>query len=146
MKKVMIFTDGACRGNPGPGGWGVLLRYNGREKTLYGGETHTTNNRMELLAAINALLALKEACEVDFTTDSEYLRKGITEWIFQWKKNNWRNGAKKQVKNIDLWQQLDAEVQKHKITWYWIKGHSGHLENELVDGLANRGIDEMLNL
>lgn len=146
MKRIVIFTDGACRGNPGPGGWGVLLKYNGREKTLYGAEKYTTNNRMELLAAIKALSALREACEIDFTTDSEYLRKGITEWISQWKTKNWKNGAKKQVKNIDLWMQLDAEVQKHKITWHWVKSHSGHLENELVDGLANRGIDEIINL
>lgn len=143
MKKVKIFTDGACRGNPGPGGWGALLQYNGREKTLYGAEERTTNNRMELLAAIKALSALKESCEIDFTTDSEYLRKGITEWILQWKLKNWEKGVKKQVKNMDLWMKLDSEAQKHKITWHWVKSHSGHLENELVDGLANRGIDEI---
>ena len=144
MKKVIIFTDGACRGNPGPGGWGVLLKYGSYQKTLYGGERLTTNNRMELLAAIKALSTLKESCEVDFTTDSEYVRKGVTEWMGQWKVRNWRNSAKKEIKNIDLWQQLDVEVQRHKIVWHWVKSHSGHYENELVDGLANRGIDEMV--
>lgn len=143
MKKVAIFTDGACRGNPGPGGWGVLLKCQGREKTLCGGEKHTTNNRMELLAAIKALSALKEACDIDFTTDSQYVRKGITEWIVQWKARGWKNSAKQPVKNIDLWQQLDNEVQRHKIAWHWIKGHSGHPENEIADSLANQGIDEM---
>lgn len=142
MKRVEIFTDGACRGNPGPGGWGALLRYNKTEKRLYGGETETTNNRMELTAAIKALQALKRSCEIDLTTDSEYVRKGITEWITNWKKRDWKNSSKKTVKNVDLWQQLDQEVQRHKIHWHWVKGHSGHPENELADQLANRGIDE----
>lgn len=143
MKKVSIFTDGACRGNPGPGGWGVLLRYGKTEKELYGGETETTNNRMELQAAIEGLKALKQTCEVELTTDSQYVRKGITEWIQNWKKNNWRNAAKKPVKNADLWQQLDAESERHHVTWQWVKGHSGHPENERADALANRGIDEL---
>ena len=138
-----MFTDGACRGNPGPGGWGVLLRYGKTEKELYGGERETTNNRMELQAAIEGLKALKQKCEVELTTDSQYVRKGITEWIQNWRKNNWRNAAKKPVKNADLWQQLDAETERHQVTWLWVKGHSGHLENERADALANRGIDEL---
>jgi ribonuclease HI len=140
---VEIFTDGACRGNPGPGGWGALLRYGKHEKQLYGGEASTTNNRMELTAAIMALEALSRPCKVDLTTDSEYVRKGITEWIENWKKRGWKNAAKKPVKNIDLWQRLDAARAKHQIDWHWVKGHSGHDENELADQLANRGIDEL---
>ncbi len=143
MKQVEIFTDGACKGNPGPGGWGALLRCNGVEKTLHGGEPHTTNNRMELLAAIEALGALREPCAVTLTTDSEYLRKGITEWIDNWKKRGWRTAAKAPVKNVDLWQRLDEAVQRHAIQWRWVKGHSGHRENELADQLANRGIAEL---
>lgn len=143
MKKIAIFTDGACRGNPGPGGWGVLLRYEGREKTLHGGEAHTTNNRMELTAAIKALLSLKEHCQIDLTTDSEYVRKGITEWMLKWKRNDWRGSNKKPVKNKELWQELDVEVGKHAVTWHWVKGHSGHRENEIADQLANKGIDEL---
>lgn len=143
MKKVTIFTDGACRGNPGPGGWGALLRYGKTEKELYGGAAETTNNRMELQAAIEGLKALKQACEVELTTDSQYVRKGITEWIQNWKKNNWRNAAKKPVKNADLWQLLDSETERHQVTWHWVKGHSGHPENERADALANRGIDEL---
>ncbi len=143
MKKVEIFTDGACRGNPGPGGWGVLLRYGDKEKPLYGGEARTTNNRMELRAAIEGLQALTQACEVVLTTDSQYVRKGISEWIHNWKKNNWRNAAKKPVVNKDLWQQLDDLTQKHTISWKWVKGHSGHRENEIADQLANKGIDEL---
>jgi len=143
MKQVEIFTDGACKGNPGPGGWGAVLRYQGKEKTLHGGEPHTTNNRMELLAAIEALSALREPCAVTLTTDSEYLRKGITEWIDSWKKRGWRTAAKAPVKNVDLWQRLDEAVQKHEIDWRWVKGHSGHRENELADQLANRGIAEL---
>ena len=143
MKKVEIFTDGACRGNPGPGGWGVLLRYRNRTKKLYGGEQNTTNNRMELMAAIKALNTLKESCEVELTTDSQYLRNGITKWIKQWKTKDWKRSNKKPVKNIDLWQQLDKDVQRHQIAWHWIKGHKGHPENEIADQLANRGIDEM---
>lgn len=141
MKKVEIFTDGACRGNPGPGGWGVLLRHGGHEKRLYGGETHTTNNRMELTAAIKALQALKEPCLIEFTTDSQYVKNGITNWIKKWKVRDWKNGNKKQVKNIDLWQELDKEVARHKINWHWIRGHIGHPENEIADQLANKGID-----
>ena len=142
---VEIFTDGACRGNPGPGGWGVLLRNGGHEKQLYGGEVDTTNNRMELMAAIMALEALNRPCKIDLTTDSQYVRKGITEWIINWKKRGWKNSARKPVKNIDLWQRLDAAAAKHEIEWHWVKGHSGHDENELVDELANRGIDELSN-
>ena len=142
-KPVEIFTDGACRGNPGPGGWGVLLRYNGTEKSLHGGELNTTNNRMELTAAIESLKALNKPCEVVLTTDSEYVRKGITEWLANWKKRGWKTAAKKPVKNADLWQSLDQQAQRHQIDWRWVKGHSGHRENEIADQLANRGIDEM---
>jgi ribonuclease HI len=140
LKEVEIFTDGACKGNPGPGGWGALMRFGEIEKSLCGGENNTTNNRMELMAAIKALAALSEPCIVELTTDSQYVRKGITEWIINWKKNNWRNSAKKPVKNSDLWQQLDEEAGRHTITWLWIKGHSGHRENEIADDLANEGI------
>jgi len=140
MKRVELFTDGACKGNPGPGGWGVLLRYAGTEKSLYGGEAVTTNNRMELMAAIEGLRALKEPCHVIITTDSQYVRKGITEWIEGWKKNGWRTAAKAPVKNADLWQQLDQEQARHQLDWNWVKGHSGHRENELADQLANQGI------
>lgn len=138
-----MYTDGACRGNPGPGGWGVLLRFNGVEKELWGGELLTTNNRMELMAAIEGLKSLKRSCSVQLTTDSQYVRKGITEWIHNWKRNNWRTAAKKPVKNDDLWRQLDEQVASHDVTWNWVKGHSGHPENELADALANRGIDEL---
>jgi ribonuclease HI len=143
MKKVEIFTDGACRGNPGKGGWGVFLRYNNHEKKLYGGAEHTTNNRMELTAAINGLAALKHACSVEIMTDSQYVRKGITVWIKSWQVNGWRNSNKKPIKNVDLWQQLVAETMRHQIRWHWIKGHSGHVENEIADQLANKGIDEL---
>lgn len=143
MKKVEIFTDGACRGNPGPGGWGVLLRYASREKKLHGGEPNTTNNRMELTAAIQGLSALKEPCDVRLVTDSQYVRKGITEWMANWKKRNWRTAAKKPVLNVDLWQQLDEACSRHSIAWEWVKGHSGHRENEIADQLANKGIDEL---
>lgn len=143
-KTVEIFTDGACRGNPGPGGWGALLRYQGQERTLYGAEPHTTNNRMELMAAIKALTILKQACQIILTTDSEYLRKGITEWLVNWQRRGWLTASKKPVKNIDLWQELAAAVERHQIEWHWVKGHSGHHENEIADELANRAIDEML--
>lgn len=143
MKTVEIFTDGACRGNPGPGGWGALLRFGAVEKSLYGGEKLTTNNRMELMAAIEGLTALKEPCHVVITTDSQYVRKGITEWLIGWKRNGWRTAAKAPVKNADLWQQLDALNQQHKVEWRWVKGHSGHRENEIADSLANRAIDEL---
>ncbi len=143
MKDVEIFTDGACRGNPGPGGWGALLRYGDNEKRLWGGESHTTNNRMELMAAIEALAALREPCRVVLTTDSQYVRQGITQWLVNWKAKNWRTAGKKPVKNIDLWQRRDAEAARHDIHWHWVKGHSGHAENEIADALANRGIDEL---
>lgn len=140
---VEIFTDGACRGNPGPGGWGAVLRYNGREKELYGGEPETTNNRMELTAAIMGLESLKRPCKVRLTTDSQYVRLGITEWMANWKKRGWKSSAKKPVKNIDLWQRLDRAAARHQVEWHWVKGHSGHDENERADALANRGIDEL---
>ncbi len=143
MKNVEIFTDGACKGNPGPGGWGALLRFGEVEKSLFGGEANTTNNRMELMAAIAGLEALREPCEVRVTTDSQYVRKGISEWMLGWKKNGWRTSAKAPVKNADLWQRLDLLNQQHKVTWLWVKGHSGHRENELADALANRGIEEL---
>lgn len=140
MKHVEIFTDGACKGNPGPGGWGALLRYGGSEKPFCGGEKQTTNNRMELMAAIEGLKALSQSCQVDLTTDSQYVRKGITEWMFNWKKNGWKTAAKKPVKNADLWKALDEQVQRHQVEWHWVKGHSGHRENEIADQLANQGI------
>ncbi len=140
IKTVEIFTDGACKGNPGPGGWGALLRYGDTEKSLCGGEKKTTNNRMELMAAIEALRALKGPCDVVLTTDSQYVRQGITQWMFNWKKNGWKTAAKKPVKNADLWQQLDEESQRHQLDWRWVKGHSGHRENDIADDLANQGI------
>ena len=142
MKQIEIFTDGACSGNPGPGGWGVLLRWNGVTKELYGGEADTTNNRMELTAAIKALNALKESCEVDLYTDSVYVRNGISSWIDSWKANNWKTSAKKPVKNAELWQQLDEARLRHKVSWHWVKGHAGHPENERCDELARKGVDE----
>jgi len=142
--KVEIFTDGACRGNPGPGGWGAILRYGKHEKKLYGAESETTNNRMELTAAIRALEVLKQRCEVSLTTDSQYVRKGITEWMHSWKKKSWRTSNNKPVKNVDLWQELDQLVRQHTVEWHWVKGHSGHTENEIADELANRAIDEYL--
>ncbi|MCV6615536.1 MAG: ribonuclease HI [Cellvibrionaceae bacterium] len=140
MKTVEIFTDGACKGNPGPGGWGALLRYGEHERRLCGGEADTTNNRMELSAAIEALKALKEPCQVDITTDSQYVRQGISQWLFNWKKNGWKTSDKKPVKNADLWQALEREVARHQVQWHWVKGHSGHRENEIADQLANQGI------
>jgi ribonuclease HI len=140
---VEIFTDGACRGNPGPGGWGAILRHHEIEKNINGAELLTTNNRMELTAVIKALEALKKTCTVEITTDSQYVHSGITKWLTQWKKRNWKTSDKKPVKNVDLWQQLDTISQKHKITWHWIKGHSGHRENELADQLANQAIDNI---
>ncbi len=145
MKHVFIYTDGACRGNPGPGGWGVLLRYGRHEKILSGAEDHTTNNRMELTAAIQALAALYEPCKIELYTDSQYVQKGVTEWLAGWKKKGWKKADKKLVKNADLWQALDQEVSRHHhITWHWVKGHSGHPENELADSIANLAIDELL--
>ena len=140
---IEIFTDGACRGNPGPGGWGALLRSGKHEKELCGGELHTTNNRMEMTAVIESLKALKQPSEVILTTDSQYVRKGITEWIEGWKKKNWQTAARKPVKNADLWKEMDKLAAGHTIDWRWVKGHSGHAENERVDDLANRGIDEL---
>jgi ribonuclease HI len=139
-ERVTIHTDGACSGNPGPGGWGAILSYGGKERELMGGEAHTTNNRMELLAAISALEALKRPCTVDLYTDSEYLRGGITGWINTWKKNGWRTADKKPVKNIDLWQRLEAALGEHRIQWHWVKGHSGHTLNGRVDQLARDGV------
>lgn len=140
---IEIYTDGACKGNPGPGGWGALLRYDGKEKTIHGGESHTTNNRMELMAAIKALEALKKPCVVNLYTDSNYLRQGMTEWLAQWKKKSWRNSKKEPVKNADLWQLLDGLAGLHQIRWHWVKAHAGHPENERADALANLGIAEL---
>ena len=140
---VKIYTDGACKGNPGAGGWGALLEIGGREKELYGGEAHTTNNRMELLAVIRALEALKRHCRVQLHTDSKYVQQGITEWIHNWKKRGWRTADKKPVKNDDLWKELDALAQQHDIEWLWVKGHAGHDGNERADELANRGVESV---
>ena len=142
-KQVELFTDGACRGNPGPGGWGVLMRYGDHEKQLYGGVKETTNNRMELTAVIEGLNSLTRECSVKITTDSTYVKDGITSWIHNWKKRNWKTASKKPVKNQDLWQALDKAVSEHDVEWAWVKGHSGHRENEIADELANRGIDEL---
>lgn len=142
-ERVEIFSDGACRGNPGPGGWGALLRYKGKQRELYGGEKQTTNNRMELLAVIRALQALTRPAPVRITTDSQYVKNGITQWIHNWKRNGWKTAAKQPVKNDDLWRLLDQLVAQHDVVWDWVKGHSGHPENELADRLANRGIDEL---
>ena len=143
MSRVEIYTDGACRGNPGVGGWGALLRFRDRELELFGGEPATTNNRMELTAAIRALEALKRRCEVALYTDSQYVRQGITTWLADWKRRDWRTSDRKPVKNQDLWQQLDSLAAKHDIAWHWVRGHTGHPENERADQLANRGIDEL---
>lgn len=140
-KRIEIYTDGACSGNPGPGGWGAILRFQGKERELSGGNPLTTNNQMELQAAIEALRALKENCEVDLYTDSQYLRQGITQWIFNWKKNGWKTADKKPVKNKELWVTLDELVQTHSINWHWLKGHAGHPENERCDELARNEID-----
>ncbi len=141
MKQVEVYTDGACSGNPGPGGWGAILRWNGNEKELKGGEAQTTNNRMELMAAISALSALKQPCIVDLYTDSVYVRDGIGSWIEGWKRNGWKTAAKKPVKNVELWQALDEVRQQHQVTWHWIKGHAGHPENERADELARAGME-----
>jgi ribonuclease HI len=140
---VKIYTDGACKGNPGVGGWGALLEMNGKEKELFGGEAHTTNNRMELLAVIRALEALKRRCTVQLHTDSKYVQQGISTWIQGWKKNGWRTSDKKPVKNDDLWKELDELAHKHDIEWLWVKGHAGHNGNERADALANRGVDSV---
>ena len=141
---VEIFTDGACRGNPGKGGWGVLLRFGEAEKELYGGEVFTTNNQMELMAVIMGLEALKKPCRVVITTDSKYVLSGITEWMPNWKKRNWKTANKKPVLNAELWRRLDALASQYEVSWQWVKGHSGHPENEIADQLANRGIDELI--
>jgi len=143
MNTIQIYTDGACRGNPGTGGWGALIIYNKEEVNLCGGELNTTNNRMELMAAIKALDYLKNKSSVTLTTDSEYVRKGITEWLKNWKLKNWKTASNKPVKNRDLWQLLDESSKKHDINWKWVKGHSGHRENDIADQLANKGIDEL---
>lgn len=142
--QVDIYTDGACRGNPGPGGWGAVLRAGDREREIMGAARSTTNNRMELTAAIEALRALKRPCRVRLHTDSQYLRKGITEWINGWKRRGWKTAGRKAVKNQELWRTLDEETSRHQVEWIWVKGHSGHPENERADELANRAIDEML--
>jgi len=137
---VQIFTDGACSGNPGPGGWGAVLRFDGKEKELKGGEPVTTNNRMELMAAISALETLKRDCSVDMFTDSNYLKDGITKWIHSWRRNGWRTAERKPVKNAELWQRLDAALGRHQIRWHWVRGHAGHAENERADALAREGM------
>ncbi|MEH6566509.1 MAG: ribonuclease HI [Halopseudomonas sp.] len=142
---IEIFTDGACKGNPGPGGWGALLRLGEHEKSLYGGELNTTNNRMELLAAIRGLEALKRSAKVVLTTDSQYVMKGVCEWMPNWKKRGWKTAGKQPVKNVDLWQQLDALVNEHEVEWRWVRGHTGHRENEIADELANLGVQHILS-
>lgn len=143
MTTVTIYTDGACKGNPGPGGWGALLIYGDTKKELFGGEPETTNNRMEILAAIESLKALKRRCQVELYTDSTYLRKGVLEWMQNWKKNGWKTAAKKPVKNVDLWKELDEIIKNHDIQWHWVKGHSGDPGNEKADELANKGIEAL---
>ena len=144
MKQVIIYTDGACRGNPGPGGWGALIKFEGSSKEMFGGKLDSTNNQMELSAAIEGLAALKEPCNVDLFTDSKYVMDGITQWIHNWKKNHWRTAAKKDVKNKELWQRLDELINFHLVQWHWVKGHSGDEGNEMADLLANKGIDSIL--
>lgn len=141
-EQVIIYTDGACKGNPGPGGWGVVMQYKGLEKELYGGEQETTNNRMELMAAIMALEALKKPSSVALHTDSKYVMQGMTEWMDNWKKRGWKTAAKKPVKNADLWRRLDLAIEKHEINWSWVKGHSGNIGNDKADMLANKGVPE----
>ena len=144
-QRVKTWTDGACSGNPGPGGWGVLLRFGEHEKELCGGETATTNNRMELMAAIQALEALKRPCAVDLYTDSSYVKNGITQWMHNWKRKGWRTASNSPVKNSDLWQALDTAAQRHDVSWHWIKGHAGHEENERADALARQGMKPFQN-
>ncbi|MDA7602195.1 ribonuclease HI [Gammaproteobacteria bacterium] len=143
MSNIEIFTDGACKGNPGDGGWGAIIRINDHEELIWGGEKETTNNRMEMMAAIKALEYLKESSALTLTTDSGYVKDGITKWLQNWKKNDWKTAAKKPVKNKDLWQELDVQSSRHTISWKWVKGHSGHRENEIADMLANRGVEEL---
>jgi len=143
MMKVELFTDGACKGNPGPGGWGALLRYGEHERELFGGENNTTNNRMELMAAIEGLNALKRPCQVALTTDSQYVKQGINQWLAGWKRNGWKTASRQPVKNKDLWQALDAACERHQVEWHWVKGHAGHEENERADQLANRGVESV---
>ncbi len=143
--KVIIHTDGACSGNPGPGGWGAILDYNGTRKEIFGGEKETTNNRMELKAAIEALNVLKRACAVEMHVDSQYVKDGITKWIFVWKRNGWKTADKKPVKNLELWQALDEAIKRHEISWHWLKGHAGHPENERADELARQGMEPFKN-
>jgi ribonuclease HI len=143
-KVVTLYTDGACKGNPGRGGWGAYLRWSDHEKSLFGGELETTNNRMELLAAIEGLKALNRPCQVELYTDSQYVRKGMTEWIQNWKKQGWKTASRQPVKNVDLWRTLDEMVSKHKVNWHWVKGHSGHPGNEMADSLANKGAESVL--
>jgi ribonuclease HI len=142
-KTIHIYTDGACKGNPGRGGWGAVLEFGGKERELFGGETATTNNRMELTAVIEALAALKRPCRVILHTDSQYVQKGITEWIHGWKARGWRTAAKEPVKNVDLWKKLDQVIRTHDIDWVWVKGHSGHEGNERADALANKGVESI---
>ena len=144
MKQVIIYTDGACRGNPGPGGWGALIKFDEVKKEIFGGSKDTTNNQMELSAAIEGLAILKEPCSVELFTDSKYVMDGITQWIQNWKKNNWRTATKKDVKNKELWKKLDELISYHQVQWHWVKGHSGDMGNETADFLANKGIDSIL--
>ncbi len=139
--EVVIYTDGACSGNPGPGGWGAVMIYGEHRKEIYGGEKETTNNRMELMAAIEALNALKKACKVELYTDSNYVKQGITQWIHGWKRNGWKNAQKKPVKNAELWQELESAQERHDVSWHWVKGHAGHPENERADELARMGVE-----
>ena len=143
-KTVYLFTDGACKGNPGAGGWGVLLRYGTHEKELFGGEAQTTNNRMELTAVLSGLKTLNRPCDVVICTDSQYVKNGMESWIHNWKKNGWKTAGRQPVKNADLWQQLDEQVARHRVRWQWVKGHAGHAENERADALANRGAEQVL--
>ena len=144
-KTVYLFTDGACKGNPGAGGWGVLLRYGEHEKELFGGEAQTTNNRMELTAVLSGLKTLNRPCDVVICTDSQYVKNGMESWIHNWKKNGWKTAGRQPVKNADLWQQLDEQVARHRVRWQWVKGHAGHAENERADALANRGVEQALH-